>query len=41
MDNSIRNEKLAVIGFPFDENSSYMRGASSAPPLIRIRYEKN
>jgi len=35
MDDSIRNKKLAVIGFPFDENSSYKKGASSAPPLIR------
>ncbi len=35
MGGNIRNKKLALIGFPFDENSSYMRGASSAPPLIR------
>lgn len=30
-----KNKKLAVIGFPFDGNSSYMRGASYAPPVIR------
>ena len=28
-------KKLAVIGFRFDENSSFMRGAAEAPPLIR------
>ena len=27
--------KLALIGFPHDNNSSYMKGAASAPPLIR------
>jgi arginase len=27
--------KLALIGFPFDNNSSYMKGAASAPQLIR------
>jgi agmatinase len=28
-------KKLAIIGFPFDENSSFIRGAAEAPPLIR------
>lgn len=27
--------KLVLIGFPFDNNSSYLRGAASAPQLIR------
>lgn len=27
--------KLAVIGFPFDHSSSYMKGTALAPPLIR------
>jgi arginase len=27
--------KVGIIGFCFDENSSYMRGAAKAPPLIR------
>jgi arginase len=27
--------KIGIIGFRFDENSSYMRGAAEAPPLIR------
>src|ERR1700681_4196532 len=27
--------KLGIIGFPCDENSSYLRGAANAPPLIR------
>src|SRR5262245_10204460 len=28
-------KKIALIGIPFDENSSYMRGTALAPPLIR------
>lgn len=28
-------EKLALIGFRYDENSSYMKGAAEAPPQIR------
>ena len=31
--------RLVVIGFPFDENSSFMRGAAEAPPLIRAAFE--
>jgi arginase len=27
--------KLSIIGFPCDENSSYLRGAANAPPLVR------
>jgi arginase len=27
--------KLCLVGFPCDENSSFLRGAASAPPLIR------
>ncbi len=27
--------KPVIIGFPFDDNSSYMKGAALAPPLIR------
>ena len=27
--------KLAVIGFPYDDNSSFLRGAALAPPVIR------
>lgn len=26
---------VSLIGFPFDENSSFMRGAAEAPPIIR------
>jgi len=29
------NTKLALIGFRFDENSSFMKGAADAPPQIR------
>ena len=28
-------KKLALIGFPYDANSSYMKGSALAPPLIR------
>ena len=27
--------KLALIGFRYDENSSFMKGAADAPPQIR------
>ena len=27
--------RITLIGFPYDENSSYLRGAAGAPPLIR------
>ena len=30
--------QLALIGIPWDENSSYMRGAAEAPPLIRAAF---
>ena len=35
LDRPAGSEKLALIGFPVDENSSFQRGASDAPPLIR------
>jgi arginase len=31
----LRPDDVALIGFPWDENSSHVRGAASAPPLIR------
>lgn len=31
----MKNTRPAIIGFPFDEHSSYLRGAAQAPPLIR------
>jgi agmatinase len=27
--------RIALVGFPFDENSSFLRGAALAPPVIR------
>jgi arginase len=30
-----RDVRLALIGFPLDENSTYMQGPAQAPPLIR------
>lgn len=36
-DNSINTQrtKLALLGIRYDENSSFMKGASEAPPHIR------
>jgi len=33
--NPPNNARIAVIGLPFDVNSSYLRGAAEAPPKIR------
>jgi len=33
--------RLALIGIPFDENSSYMKGAATAPPLIREAFHSD
>src|SRR5215470_9340228 len=30
--------RIATIGIPWDENSSFMRGAAEAPPLIRAAF---
>lgn len=30
---------LAVIGFPVDENSSFLKGAAEAPPLVRAAFK--
>jgi arginase len=43
MPDSIANDvaspaKLALIGFRFDENSSFMKGAADAPPQIRAAF---
>jgi agmatinase len=32
---SSKDKKIALLGIPFDDNSSYMRGPADAPPLIR------
>ncbi len=32
---SLREGEVAIIGVPLDENSSFLRGAALAPPLIR------
>lgn len=34
-DDKTLNARVALIGLPFDENSSFLRGAAEAPPLIR------
>jgi arginase len=36
--NDIAPAKLALIGFRFDENSSFMKGAADAPPQIRAAF---
>ncbi|HXD30666.1 MAG TPA: agmatinase [Pyrinomonadaceae bacterium] len=33
--NRTNNARIAIIGLPFDINSSYLRGAAEAPPKIR------
>lgn len=33
--NDTNNARVAIIGLPFDVNSSYLRGAAEAPPKIR------
>jgi len=33
------DKKIALLGIPYDLASSYMRGASVAPPAIRLAYE--
>lgn len=35
LDTAGKQAKFALIGFPYDENSSFMTGAADAPPLIR------
>ncbi len=35
MSETENRKKVAIIGFRFDENSSFLRGAADAPPLIR------
>ena len=32
---AVQPAKLALIGFCYDENSSFMKGAADAPPQIR------
>ena len=35
------DSKIAIIGFPWDENSSFLRGAAQAPTAIRAASDKN
>ena len=32
---NVEHPKLALVGFPYDDNSSFLKGAADAPPLIR------
>jgi agmatinase len=36
-----RRAKLALIGFRYDENSSFMKGAADAPPQIRAAFRSD
>ena len=38
LSNNDRRPKLALIGFRYDENSSFMKGAAEAPPHIRAAF---
>ena len=31
----VEHPKLALVGFPYDDNSSFMKGAADAPPIVR------
>ena len=35
LDNAMKKGKIAIIGFPYDGQSSYMKGAAKAPQMIR------
>ena len=37
-DTSAQSSKLALIGFRYDDNSSFMKGAADAPPQIRAAF---
>ncbi len=38
---SAQTARLALIGFPYDENSSFMKGAADAPPQIRAAFRSD
>jgi arginase len=38
---SAQTSRLALIGFPYDENSSFMKGAADAPPQIRAAFRSD
>lgn len=40
-DTSSNSPKLALIGFRYDENSSFMKGAADAPPQIRAAFRSD
>jgi len=40
-DTSAQPSKLALIGFRYDENSSFMKGAAEAPPQIRAAFRSD
>lgn len=40
-DTSAKTSKLALIGFCYDENSSFMKGAAEAPPQIRAAFRSD
>ncbi|MDQ3667175.1 MAG: agmatinase [Acidobacteriota bacterium] len=40
-DTSDPSSKLALIGFRYDENSSFMKGAADAPPQIRAAFRSD
>ncbi|MCM3902691.1 MAG: arginase family protein, partial [Pyrinomonadaceae bacterium] len=41
VDTSAQPSKLALIGFRYDENSSFMKGAADAPPQIRAAFRSD
>ena len=37
----IGNSRIGIIGFPYDENSSFMRGPAQAPEMIRQAFQSD
>ncbi len=37
----LEKRRIALIGFPYDENSSFMRGPAQAPELIRQAFHSD
>jgi len=41
MNSSSIKKRISLIGFPYDENSSFMKGSAAAPPLIRQAFHSD
>ena len=41
LNNAMKNRRVAIIGFPYDDQSSFMRGAAKAPQRIREAFHSD